>query len=90
VSTPSALPTSLPTNLPPRRIFADAALQGALDKALLGVPDGHRFAVVAHADLKEFVLVARADQGPWSIAAFAKKEWKGAGLEAGAEVRFSM
>lgn len=77
------------TALPSRRIFSDAAIQNELDKALLGVPDGHTFAVVAHADLQEFVVVARLDRGPWSVAGYLKKQWVGP-LEAGAEVRFSI
>jgi len=74
---------------PPRRIFSDAAIQSALDKALLSAPDGSHFSVVAHADLKEFVLVTRYDQGPWSVAGYLKKPWDGK-LEVGAEVRFSL
>lgn len=75
--------------LPPRRIFSDAAIQSALDRALLAAPDGSRFSVVAHADLKEFVIVTRYDQGPWSVAGYLKKPWSGP-LEAGAELRFSL
>lgn len=75
--------------IPSRRIFSDKALQSALDNALIGVPTDHHFAVVAHADLKEFVIVGRYDGGPWSVAGYLKKEWTGP-LEAGAEVRFSL
>jgi hypothetical protein len=76
--------------LPPRRIFSDAAIQGALDKALIGVPDNHHTAFVAHADLKEWVVVARYDNGPWSFGGYLKREWKDGELEAGAELRYSM
>lgn len=72
-----------------RRIFSDSAIQSVLDKALLSAPDGHHFAVVAHADLKEFVVVGRFDEGPWSVAGYLKKPWDGK-LEAGAEIRFSL
>lgn len=93
MSTPAlpGLPTSLPTlvSLPPRRIFGDAQIQQHLDDALLGASSTSRFAVVAHADLQKFVVVARYHDGPWSVAGYLDKEWAG-DLKAGAEVRFEI
>jgi hypothetical protein len=76
--------------VPARRIFSDAAIQGALDRALLSVPDGHHTAFVAHADLKEWVVAGRYENGPWSVGGYLKKAWKDGELEAGAELRFSL
>lgn len=73
------------------RMFSDAALQVALDKALVNFEPGEfHVGFVAHADIKEWVVVgavqSSAGRADWSVGGFLKKEWKG-DLEFGAEAR---
>lgn len=59
-------------------IFSTAALQRAVDRALLQVPAGHTSAIVAHADLEGMSLttIVRVDDH-WTLKASATKAWHG-------------
>jgi len=69
-----------------RSVFSDDALQKAVDNAMNKIPEGHKFAVVAHADLNGASVTAVSKVNDhWTIQAACIKPWKGP-LSAEAEV----
>lgn len=71
------------------RKFADSGIQGAIDKALAGLPDGHTGAVVAYANTKGASLAVVAKLGEhWSVVGVLDKPVNGQ-LSAEAAVRFA-
>lgn len=69
-----------------KTIFADTALQAAIEHAVKTIPDGQNSALVAHADLQGAslsVVVRVADH--WTLQAAAIKPWHGP-ISAEAEV----
>lgn len=73
------------------RRFDDANIQRAVDRAVASIPEGHQFAVVAHADLvgASMSVVIRPKEGSdWSVAVSCYKPYKGE-LAAEAKVVYS-
>lgn len=72
------------------RRFDDVNIQRAVERALAAMPDGKRFAIVAHADLSGGVSLSAVTKlgGDWSVAVSAFKPYSGP-IVAEAEVVWS-